>query len=85
MDFSKFDKVKKIVDKYDLIGLLSEGCPNDEYTPEINDIINQCNEIIDADEMYDKLIDIFDFWFGHSFDSNNLDDNMALELVEVFQ
>ncbi|WP_211656067.1 hypothetical protein [Planococcus alpniumensis] len=31
--------VKSIIDEWDPIGLLDLGCPEDEYNPEIKDIV----------------------------------------------
>lgn len=33
--------VKKVIDRLDPIGLLSMGCPDDEYAPEIERIVQQ--------------------------------------------
>lgn len=37
--------VKKAVDRFDPIGLLSMGCPDDEYAPEIERIVQRLSAV----------------------------------------
>ncbi len=60
----KKDKIKQIVDKYDPIGLLAGGAPEDEYTSEISDILIILDNQFQKDQSAVKIIELFEKSFG---------------------
>ena len=62
----KFLKLRSIVNKYDPVGLISSGAPQDEYEPEVTTIITKLNSNLSENEVYDLVFNEFDFWFGGS-------------------
>lgn len=59
----KYITVKKVIDEWDPIGLLSMGCPDDEYDPEIKDIVQLLSNIESVDEFADGIQKVFFKWF----------------------
>lgn len=59
--------VKKAVDRFDPIGLLSLGCPDDEYAPEIERIVQQLNtaKALSLDRVQTILHETFVEYFDH--------------------
>lgn len=66
--YGKYYKgIKEIVNRHDIEKLIACGSPDDEYDPEIFDIINRCISQADFgfEEKFKKTVeDIFEFWFG---------------------
>ncbi len=60
----KKDKIKQIVDKYDPIGLLAGGAPEDEYTSEISDILIMLDKEVQKNQLSEKIIELFEKSFG---------------------
>lgn len=54
--------VKSIIDEWDPIGLL-DFCPEDEYTPEIKDIVALLPNVKSVDELALKIRQVFIKWF----------------------
>ena len=60
---NKFILVKEVVDEWDPIGLLGMGCPDDEYDPEIKDIVQLLSNIKTVDELTRVIQKVFIKWF----------------------
>ncbi|WP_316571766.1 DUF1871 family protein [Neobacillus sp. YIM B06451] len=58
--------VKEVIDEWDPIGLLGMGCPDDEYDPEINDIVKRLSNITSVDELAQEIQEVFLKWFGEN-------------------
>jgi hypothetical protein len=66
MEYNLFSKVKKIVDKYDIVGLLKMGAPEDEYNIESQRIttgLKNCHNILEIQEL---IYGVFIEFFGES-------------------
>lgn len=59
----KYVLVKKIIDEWDPIGLLHLGCPNDEYDPEIDDIVKLLPQVNSVNELALGIRQVFIKWF----------------------
>jgi hypothetical protein len=79
-----FLKIKEVVNKYDIMHLLMLGSPEDEYEPEIVDIINRCQHIYNPKKIGITIRDIFEFWFDKDFINNEQIDLMAKEIDKIF-
>jgi hypothetical protein len=62
----KYMFVKEVIDEWDPIGLLSLGCPDDEYDPEIKDIVKLVSQIKSIDEIAVGIQEVFNKWFGEN-------------------
>lgn len=60
----KYNFTKKIVDEWDPIGLLAMGCPDDEYSPEIVDIVKLLPQMQSVEELASGIREVFLEWFG---------------------
>ncbi|MES9684653.1 DUF1871 family protein [Gottfriedia acidiceleris] len=60
----KFYFVKEIIDEWAPIGLLGLGCPDDEYAPEIRDIVELLNDMNTVEELAVGINEVFIKWFG---------------------
>ncbi|MEW8963207.1 DUF1871 family protein [Paraclostridium dentum] len=83
-----FQDTIKIVNKYDIMGLIS-GFLNDldEYEAETVEIINRCYYEDDIDKMANTIKEIFNYWFAPlKIDDNQYNKirNMAVQLRELF-
>jgi hypothetical protein len=56
--------VKKIVNAWDPCGLLQGGAPEDEFDPEINDIVRLLPRIKSPDEAIKVVSEVMTFWFA---------------------
>lgn len=81
-DSNIYKEVKKIVDKYDVMGIANMS--PDEYDLEIVDIINRCWFEDDSKIIFERLKEIFDFWFDLDYDEQKLL-LMANDLSQLFQ
>lgn len=54
-----FLRVRAVVNEVDPVGLIALGCPEDEYDPEVEDIVS-LSEHVNADE----VLNVFVRWFG---------------------
>ncbi|WP_339147161.1 MULTISPECIES: DUF1871 family protein [unclassified Sutcliffiella] len=59
----KYISVKEVIDEWDPIGLLSMGCPEDEYDPEIRDIVRLLCDIKSVNELAVGINKVFIKWF----------------------
>jgi len=60
---NKYVLVKEVIDEWDPIGLLGMGCPDDEYDPEIGDIVRLLSNIKSVDELAGGINKVFIKWF----------------------
>ncbi|MCL2816883.1 MAG: DUF1871 family protein [Clostridiales bacterium] len=79
-----YDIVKRSVDKWDCIGLLEMGAPQDEYDIEIARIVPVAYRTNDTKELADKIENIFIEYFGKdTYKSPRKDvDAIAEEILE---
>lgn len=61
---NEYAAVKKIIDEWDPIGLLKTGCPDDEYAPEIFDIVKVLPSVESVDELARVIRQVFKDWFA---------------------
>lgn len=59
-----FQEMRKILNKHDVMQI---AYVNDEYDPEIIDIINRCECIRSEVEVRDCIANIFLYWFGGNY------------------
>lgn len=59
----EYEFVKSVIDEWDPIGLLDLGCPQDEYDPEIREIVALLPHVKLADELALKIRQVFIKWF----------------------
>lgn len=76
-----FTAVKKVLDSFDPMGLLSAGAPSDEYWPEANDIAQRMKngEALDAK----LLVSVFDEWFYEGALSEELALSIVVQMGEI--
>lgn len=60
---NKYIVVKGVIDEWDPIGLLGMGSPEDEYDPEIRDIVRLLSSIKSVDELAERINRVFIKWF----------------------
>ena len=61
------EDLTQIVNKYDLLGFIEGGAPDDEYQPEIADIfVALRKKSMDETELVEKMKEIFTRWFNAS-------------------
>lgn len=60
---NRYILVKKVIDEWDPIGLLGMGCPDDEYDPEIKDIVRLLSNIKSIHELAKEINGVFIRWF----------------------
>jgi hypothetical protein len=56
--------VDAIVARHDPIGLLAIGCPDDEYEPEVTDLLPRLKGAASTDELMSLVHGVFERWFG---------------------
>lgn len=55
--------VQEVINQHDPIGLLRGGAPEDEYTPEINDIAGRISRQHFNGDYEDCVREVFSYWF----------------------
>ena len=78
---SLFSLIKNVIDKYDPIGLLSMGAPDDEYIPEVKELTPLIKKDMTEQELSTLIRDVFVKMFEMTIDKD-LCDNMAQEITE---
>ena len=53
------DRVRKIINRHDPVGLLKMGAPTDEYDSELKRIIPLLSEVGSRDELHEKVYQLF--------------------------
>ncbi|MGI1659463.1 MAG: hypothetical protein ACRKFN_10835 [Desulfitobacterium sp.] len=66
----QFLELRKIVNKVDPIGLIKICCPDDEYDPEVIDILKLIPESQSIQQLAAKTHEIFVKWFDEEMASN---------------
>ncbi|RSL28923.1 DUF1871 family protein [Salibacterium salarium] len=61
---NKFIIVKEVINDWDPLGLLDMGEPDDEYVPEIRDVVHLLSNIKSVDELAVEIHKVFVKWFG---------------------
>lgn len=82
-----FQDTIKIVNKYDIMGLVKDFLNNtDEYKPETIDIINRCYYEDNIEKMANTIKEIFEYWFGLKISNEQYNKirNMAVKLRKLF-
>lgn len=74
--------VKSVIDEWDPIGLLYLGCPEDEYDPEIKDIVALLSNATSVDELALIIREVFIKWF-EEYLSVEASHTAALKIWEV--
>ncbi|WP_409274603.1 DUF1871 family protein [Neobacillus sp. SCS-31] len=64
MNMKEYFLVKEVIDEWDPIGLLGMGCPDDEYDPEIKDIVKRLSNSNSVDVLTKEIQEVFIKWFG---------------------
>jgi hypothetical protein len=82
MNKQTFDIVNEILVKYDLMGLISEGAPLDEYTSEAKSI---CDLIIDEGYSVRLIKDYLERTFDSEFSDVKSYDQVAQELFDLLR
>lgn len=72
--------IKNVIDKYDPIGLLSMGAPDDEYIPEVKELAPLIKKDMTEQELSNLIRDVFVKMFEMTIDKD-LCDNMAQEIL----
>ncbi|MFD4706442.1 DUF1871 family protein [Gottfriedia sp. NPDC058432] len=67
MKLLPYEIVKIEIDKWDPMGLLSGGAPDDEYDPEIKNIVNELKSVNTEQELAILTKNVFEKWFGEEF------------------
>ncbi|MBT3320419.1 MAG: DUF1871 family protein [Clostridia bacterium] len=65
---------KKVIDKWDPIGLLAMGAPADEYSFEISDIAAVALKVNDSETLAKSIQDIFIKYFGSGSFRNSFEE-----------
>ena len=76
--------IKKIINSWDPI-VLMEFCPEDEYEPEINEIVEFviCNKNINKILLSEEIRKIFNFYFTSIYNSiNEVEEDVASKILE---
>lgn len=83
MNYNKTTEAfRKISNKYDLMGLISMGCPDDEYDPETDRLIPLIEKTDSIETIAEKIIKVYTDMFSESFEKNERVMNFAKELKE---
>jgi hypothetical protein len=76
--------IQEIVNSWDPIGLMNI-CPEDEYEPEINEIVEFviCNKNINKISLSEEIRKIFNFYFTSIYNSiNEVEEDVASKILE---
>ena len=76
--------IQEIINSWDPIGLMNI-CPEDEYEPEINEIVEFVisNKNINKISLSEEIRKIFNFYFMNIYNSiNEVEEDIASEILE---
>jgi hypothetical protein len=76
-----FLSIRKIVDKIDPINLFP-GVPDDEYDPEVRDILSRIKNCKNEAELLQMVKGVFDKWFDEDIEESRLN-NVGTELLKI--
>lgn len=83
-----FKAVRKVVNKHDILGILSANTDieeDDEYDPEVIEIINRCWYLDEVENVYEALKSIFEYWFWDGCCKGVELMDMAAEVMNVLK
>jgi hypothetical protein len=72
--------IKNVIDKHDPMGLLAMGCPDDEYKPEVDRLVERIRDGMTEAELSTVIYDLFLEMFSEPI-SKDLCDKMAHEIL----
>ena len=75
-----FTLIKNVIDKYDPIGLLDMGAPDDEYIPEVKELAPMIKKDMTEQDLSNLIREVFVKMFEMTIDKD-LCDNMAQEIL----
>jgi len=78
-----FLKLRAIANKYDLMGLIKMGSPDDEYDSETKKLIESIDQNYSEDQITKTIIDIYSKMFGCSFTASEKIKSYAHDLFEL--
>ena len=76
--------IQEVINSWDPIGLMNI-CPEDEYEPEINEIVEFVisNQNINKISLSEEIRKIFNFYFMNIYNSiNEVEEDIASEILE---
>lgn len=77
--------VREVINYHDPIGLLREGAPQDEYTPEINDIAGRITKPHFNGDYEDCIREVFSYWFRPKMLKPGVAETVGAALAEAIQ
>ena len=72
--------IKNVIDKHDPMGLLAMGCPDDEYKPEVDRLVERIRDGMTEAELSTVIYDLFLEMFSEPI-AKDLCDKMAQEIL----
>jgi len=95
MELNMFDKgsevfraVRKVVNKHDILNILSANTDieeDDEYDAEVIEIINRCWYLEEVESIYEALRSIFEYWFWDGCCSEDALMSLAVDVMGVLK
>lgn len=84
MNHLTYEEIKQIIDKWDPIGLLAISCPEDEYEPEIKELLARLSDYCSVDETAKIIYDVFIEMFGADTFTEELNkcEEIALQILD---
>lgn len=79
MNSITYEKVEKVINRHDPLGLLKMGAPKDEYEPEITELVNRSNNQSNLD--WQDITKVFESWFYPGCISPELARKIEQELI----
>lgn len=83
-----FRAVRKVVNKHDILNILSANTDieeDDEYDAEVIEIINRCWYLDEVESVYEALKSVFEYWFWEGCCSEGELMDMAAEIIDVIK
>ncbi len=77
----EFLGLRNIINKIDPIGLISLHCPDDEYDPEVNEILKIIPDSRSVQQLADMIHSVFIKWFDPQLAKNYEDYHRIAELI----
>ena len=74
--------VRDIINEIDSVGLLGI-CPDDEYDPEVEDIISRLHECNTSEEIREMVIAVFTHWFGSTISDSKRFEHVGIQLIKL--
>lgn len=80
-----FQRLRKLVNRHDPLGLLECGCPDDEYEPEVGTLLPRLQEADSEEHLLAIIYEEFVRWFGSTADPLDRYRSLAVEIWSVFE